>query len=417
MGLIRIGPRYGWVVVAGLSLLLAAMHGLITSGMSVFDKSILTELEIGRGALKFREFLQLGAGGVFSIIIGFAAAKTGPRAIIYAGLALLAVVMTLYSHARSVGEIYALHVALAFCYTSCHVVVVLLILTRWFATRRSIALGIILAGESLGGTVFPQIVVRLNDAFGWRESMQVLAFMPLLLAGLMLLVLRRAPEDHGMPRVGESGSTEAEPGPRAADDRQQRTFRQALVDPSTLLLLGTAALIFYSGSTFINHGYLAFLDRGFSPHRAATGLSLLFIAAFVGKFSSGFFSERFGLNRSWLAAQLILVAGGILFATALNGLFAVAVLLLGFGWGASYTLTQSRVMEQFAGPWLGRLSGIAVFVEGSVSGLGTWQTGALYDRTGSYALPFLVMNIALVAAVLASLALVTRHARRMAAAR
>jgi sugar phosphate permease len=411
MTLIKVGRHYGWVVVGALCVLLGAMHGLITSGMSVFDKAILTELGIGHGALKFREFLQLGAGGLFSILIGFLAARTGPRAIIYAGLAILSAVMTLYSRATSLPQIYVLHVALAFCYASCHVVIVLLILTRWFAARRSVALGVILAGESLGGTLFPQIVIHLMDGFGWRGAMQLLALMPLFLAGLLLLLLRSGPEAYGIRRIGEGGGQAPESDCEPADEGREMSFKDALIRPSTLLLLSTAALLFYSGSSIINHAYLAFIDRGYEAHRAATGLSMLFSAAFVGKFSSGFFAERVGLNPSWIGAQLTLLAGGLLFAFALDSYFVPAVLLLGFGWGGSYTLTQSRVMEQFAGPWLGRLSGIAVFVEGTVSGVGTWQTGLLYDRTASYEVPFAVMNGALLAAVLASSALVFARAR------
>ncbi len=410
----KVGPRYGWVIVAALSVLLGATHGLITSGMSVFDKSILVDLDINRGTLKFREFLQLVSGGLFSIVIGYVATRIGPRTIIYAGLALLTVVLALYSRVTDIGQIYALHVALAFCYASCHVVVVVLIITRWFAARRSIALGIILAGESLGGTLFPQLVVRLIDHFGWRGSMEILAVMPLFLALLMLLVLRKGPEAYGQPKLGQPAPRAAQP--EAARPRQEElSFPAALLQRSTLLLLATAALIFYAGSTFITHAYLSFLDRQFDAHRAATALSLLFVAAFVGKFSSGFIAERFGLNRSWIGGQLVLLVGALLFTFGAGASLVAGTLLVGFGWGCSYTLTQSRVMEQFSGPWLARLSGIAVFMEGSFSGIGTWQAGLIYDRTGSYEIPFAIMCGAVVAAILAAAALTGAAVGRAAA--
>jgi len=413
MPILKVGPRYGWVIVASLALLLAAMHGLITSGMSVFDKSILTDLGIGRGALKFRELLQLTCGGLFSIMIGFVAGRTGPRAIIYLGLGMLSAVMLLYSQVTTATQIYPLHVALAFCYVSCHVVVVVLIITRWFETRRSVALGIILAGESLGGTIFPQIVVRLIEAFGWRGSMQLLALMPLALAAVMLLTLREGPEAHGIARIGHrTGETLAgmEAGPATAP----AGFTQTLLSPATLLLLGAAAFIFYAGSSFINHAFLSFLDRGFDARRAATALSILFSAAFIGKFASGFFAERLGLHRSWIAGQFILLLGAALFAFSGGKLLWLGIVLLGYGWGSCYTLTQSLVMEQFSGPWLARLSGIAVFVEGSLSGLGTWLAGAMFDRTGSYTLPFLIMVVALAAGIFASIAVVRPRRRQPA---
>lgn len=414
---IPVGPRYAWVIVAVLTFLLAISHGLITSGISVFDAEILKDLGIGRGDLKFRDFLQLFAAGVWSLVIGYAAERTGPRLIIYTGLVVLTGALMAYAQVQSVQQIYVLHLLLAFAYASCHVVIVILIITRWFATKKGIALGIILAGESMGGTLFPQIVVRLIDAFGWRHSMQILACIPVLLAILLLLLLRRDPESHGLrplgaeiaPQPGMPGAATVASAPRAGD---AAPFRQVLLHPGTILLLIVAATLFYSGGGFVAHSFLYFSDSGFSPDQAAYSLSLIFITAFAGKLGAGFLADRFGTHPVWILFQISLLVGAVLLVLGHPVLLWVGTMLLGLGWGGCYTTTHTIITERFTGPWLGRLSGIAVLVEGIAAGLGVWLTGVLYDHSGSYQFPFTVMSLVVLTALTCSILLSSSRAAR-----
>jgi MFS family permease len=194
-----------WIVVAALAVLLAVCHGLITSGLTIFDRSIITDLGISRGELKLRDVFQVATGGFWALGIGIVADRIGPTRIIYAGLVVFAVALLAYGSVTGVGEIYALHVVLAFSYASCHTVVVVLILTRLFNIGIGPALGVVLAGESLGGTIFPQILVRLIEAEGWRPAMRTLAVLPVLMLAVMPWVLRWVPER----RLAAATTTEA----------------------------------------------------------------------------------------------------------------------------------------------------------------------------------------------------------------
>ena len=289
----------------------------------------------------------------------------------------------------------------------------MLIITRWFAVRRSVALGIILAGESLGGTIFPQIIVRLIDAHGWRQAIEYLALMPLVLALLLLLVLRRDPAEVGIERYGEARFREASVASPAPPELA--SFGAYLMQPGALLLFLAAGSIFYAGGGFVSHAFLAFQDRGFASAAAASSLSLIFITAFAGKFLSGFLAEKWSLRRVWMLCQLLLLVGGLIFTLATGQALWVGVAALGLGWGGCYTLTQAIIMERFSGPWLARLSGISVFIEGTSAGLGSWFSGMLFDRSGSYTLPFLLMCGMVGVALAASIQLHRSTARSLPA--
>ncbi|MDH7452221.1 MFS transporter [Luteimonas composti] len=405
-----LGSRYAWIVVATLTFLLAISHGLITSGISVFDAEILKDLGIGRGDLKFRDFLQLFAAGIWALLIGYTAERIGPRTIIYVGLVVLAGVLLGYGYVTNVYQIYGLHLLLAFAYSSCHVVIVILIITRWFYTRKSAALGIILAGESLGGTVFPQIVVRLLEQYDWRTAMQVLSAVPLLLSLVLLLLLRRTPEDHGHPRFGEG---EVRPPEKRMPDAAlgpDARFRDYLLQPTTFLLLLAAVCLFYAGGGFVAHAFLYFRDSGLPASAAATSLSLIFITAFAGKLGGGLLADRLGPHSCWLVFQGLLLAGALVLALGSGPIIWAGIVLLGLGWGGCYTVTQSIITELFAGPWLGRLSGMSVLMEGCAAGLGVWLTGVLYDQAGSYAGPF-TFSAALVVVSIAASTIIARRRR------
>jgi sugar phosphate permease len=420
---IPVGPRYGWVIAGTLTILLAVSHGLLSTGISVFDAAILADLGISRAALKLRDVVQLLGGGLWAMAIGFAADRLGPRTVIYAGLAALGTALFAYGYVDDVRQIYALHVLLAFAYSSCHVVVVVLVLSRWFAARRSTALGVILAGESLGGSILPPVIARLIGDSGWREAMHVLALMPLALAVMLLLLLRGRPEDHGQLPVGgrRDAASAGQTGQGAHTTGQAgaapagRSLRDYLMSRDLWLLLAIAWALFYAGGGVAAHSFLYFTDRGFDPAWAASSLSLIFVGAFVGKFSSGFLSERWPGLTVWLVFQCVMLAGLVCLTIATPLTVWPGVALFGLGWGGSYTLTQAAVMERFRGPFLGRLAGLIVLVEGLAAGLGSFAGGLFFDALGSYGAAYAAMTGSVAVAIAGTLVLRGRMARTAAA--
>jgi cyanate permease len=89
------------------------------------------------------------------------------------------------------------------------------------------------------------------------------------------------------------------------------------------------------------------------------------------------------------------------------------VALFGFGWGASYTLTQAQVMERWRGPFLGRLTGLIVLIEGLSAGLGSFMGGWFHDAFGSYTVAYAVMTASVGLALAGSVLLTQRMARRL----
>jgi len=385
---------YGWVVVGCMFLLLWTAQGLTLTGIPSFDEMVLRDLQMSRGALKFRDLIMVMCAGLSGPLIGLCADRFGARAVICAGLVALSFSFVMYGYVQSPAHIYLIHVLMGFCFSATNIVVILVILANWFQTKRGIALGIALAGTSLGSAFFPQLNTWLLTQMDWRVAMQTLGILPLLLIPIVILLARPNPN-----------APKPEKGPSSPAFERGYVFKQ-LTSPNFLLLTAAAFLTFYTANAFIQHALLFLRDIGADPAAAATGFSIIFMASLTGKIVSGFLVERWQLQHVWMAFQAIMLVGAfVVVGTDIDGA-RYGLALVGFGWGGAYSLTQLSISYIFPDAALGRMMGVFVIIEALASGMGSWLTGLLFDANGNYTIAFIMAGTVMLGA-LASTRLVT----------
>jgi cyanate permease len=86
--------------------------------------------------------------------------------------------------------------------------------------------------------------------------------------------------------------------------------------------------------------------------------------------------------------MLVGVAG---LATLRKDLVLPANAVVGLGWGGLFTLYNMLAVSNFGLREAGRIGGAISLMESLGGGLGIWLTGVLYDRSGSYGGPFLLI--------------------------
>jgi MFS family permease len=395
IGIGRLRCSYGWLLVALMFLNALLIQGTALGGIVMFDDKIIDALGVSRGVLKFRDFIYILATSSFAFAMAWICERIGIKTTIMLGLVGLSGVFIGYSMATNIATIYLLQVLLGFSFASIHVVVVMIVLTRWFPgndPRRGIALGISVSGASFGAVVISQFTAILFGLFDWRTVFQVLAIGPLLLLPLVWLIVRP-------PREEGNSSWNLQAGGRFGFSFSMLCSRGAI------MLMISIIPVFYVSACIGSHVVLMLRDQGLSVQVAATGVSAMFLSGLVGKFTSGFLLLRIRLFWAWLCLMMLMLAGSVLLVTVPTVTYIEALVLIGFGWGGCFPIAQLRIAEYFPGPALPRILGVFVLFESVGSAGGAWLTAVLFDMTGSYNLAFIMNTGLLVLGLVATLSL------------
>jgi MFS family permease len=406
------GPFYGWVIAVTAGVLLVVTNGMTLAGLNVFDKPLLAALEAASGepvrldAFKLRDAVTLLVSGLLAPFAGAAADRFGVRPLMVVGALLLSVGYFLYARVETLGDIYVIHALFAGTLAGCGLVVNVILVSRWFVRNRGLALGIALAGTSLGGGTLPPVNAALIAQVGWQQAFQLSALLPLALLPLILFVVRERPAS----LARELPPAAAGPAPPQAG----LSLGEAVRTANFWILALVAMCTFFSIIGTQAHLNLYLLGRGYSPIDAGFGYTVLFYLGLVGKIGSGFLADRLGRKPVFVATLGLMLAGAIVLALPQTGLLWSGLALFGLGWGGLYTLLQLLAADYFGPPHLGKILGAITVLDTLGGGLGPAVIGTLREGAGSYAPAFVLVAVLVGIAFL--LASFFRLERRPAAA-
>ncbi|MCE7901290.1 MAG: MFS transporter [Gammaproteobacteria bacterium PRO9] len=391
---------YGWIIAVSAALILVVTNGMTLSGLNVFDRPLLDALKDAAGApvsladYKLRDAITLAAAGLMAPFAGAAADRFGVRPLMIIGVLLLSAGYFLYSKVDSLGDIYAIHVLFASALASCGLLVCVLLVSRWFIKDRGLALGIMVAGTSLGNGTLPPLNALLLESVGWQASFAWLSLLPLCLIPLILFVVRERPADldRQMPAAQASGAAPA--------NITSLTLGMAIRSANFWILALIAMFTFFAIIGTSAHLNLYMLKRGFSQTEAGLSYTVLFYLGLIGKIASGFLADRLGRQRIFVGTLTTMAVGaGILLLPGVDAIWA-GLVCFGLGWGGLYTLLQLLAADYFGPRHLGKILGGITVLDTLGGGLGPAMIGAIYDRTGSYDQALMLVAGLIVAALL-----------------
>jgi MFS family permease len=394
-----------WLMLAFAMLMLLVSNGMILSGLSAFDKALITEFGWNRGTLKARDLITLLATGLAAPFIGAVIDRVGVKRLILIGAAVLAASYYAYSRVSTPMQVYGVHLLFAVVLVGCGLNVAVILVSNWFEAKRGTALGIAIVGTSLGGMIFPPLITQLIASQGWRPTFVTLAGIPLALLVLAALVVKSRPAD-----VGEQPFGAGTLSPMRAGVVGGLSFGEALRTPTFWILCFTACMTFYAMMSAMAHLFLHMQDLGFPPPVAAKALSLMFGLALVGKLVFGLLSDWLDQKLVYLANLAVMLGGAVALASLKIEWVWVAIGLFGLGWGGMYTMLQLQAVNAFGLKAAGKILGTLVMVEAIGGGVGIFATGVLFDLHKSYQMAFTLICVLLALSLVAS----TRVKRQIA---
>ena len=405
---------YPWLMaLLGMTVLLVS-NGLVVTGLTVFDESLLKEFGWSRGQLKLRDLITLVLAGWMAPFLGAVIDRVGPRKLILAGLTLLAVLYAAYANVQSLAHIYLIHIGFAAVLVAAGLNVVVIFVSQWFHTNRGTAIGIALVGTSLGGMVFPKLGVHMMQSMDWRTAFLWQAAIPLACM-LVATLFARSPRPGGIQPWGADKVVAGSGAGARAAGLPDMSYGEALRTRTFWVLAFVAMTTFFSILASSSNLFLHMRDLGFAPQQAGNGLAVMFGLAMVGKFTFGLLGDLFPAKYVFLANLAIMAAGAFTLATMRADLLWYALVLFGLGWGGLYTMIQLLAVNAFGLSSAGKILGTITLLDATTAGIGIWSAARIFDVTGSYKPAFQLIAILITLALLAATLVRDERARQAGA--
>lgn len=208
---------------------------------------------------------------------------------------------------------------------------------QYIKEKRAAAMGIVLAGSSLGGVIWPIIIDRLlrNPKIGFPWTMRIVGFIMIPLFGFSCIVCRSPPALVKSAEKGDSRETPSGSNTPVDDKKIDRKAEAiSLFRQPALQLLCLAMFITYFGmfSPFFYTTSFA-VEKGFSTTLAFYTVSIVNGASFFGRVVPGIVADKLGkFNCCILSA----ISGGIIALcwTKVNSVAGLVIWALAYGFAS-----------------------------------------------------------------------------------
>lgn len=384
--------HYAWVVL-GSAMTISGVSSGVRNAFGVLIDPLVEQHGWSVGAISLAYSLEFLSAVAVSLAAGAAADRVGARKVLLVTVAAFTSGLVLTGTITRLWQFYLYFGVLAGGLGIMGSVVVPVMVTRWFARRVGLALGVMWGFMGAAGVVIAPLLSWLVATAGWRQGFFILAAAVGTLMLLAALFARGRPQDKHMPAYGEEAAT---PGQATAAAAPPITFRFVRRTPAFWHLINIHFLGCVGHSVFLAQiVYMAIkgdIPRltvpwlGIPPLSHAWLLSTIVGFSILSRFGTPMLAERIGGKRT-LTVAFILQSMPILllFWASEAWQFYLFAVIFGFGFGAEmpsfpiinkqYYGTGAPLNTVYSWQLAGALSGMA---------LGGWMGGALYDWTGAY---------------------------------
>ena len=381
----RSGRFPGWWVVAGCFTVLLVNSGLAFYGLAVYLNAFSNEKGWALGTISFGVTVFFVVGGVAGLWIARLIARFDVRYIMMAGGAIAGGSLALLGQVETQWQMFLVYAVFAVGYAAAGLVPATTVVTRWFQSKRAVALSVASTGLSVGGIVITPFAKRFIDEYGlsattpWLGLVFVAVTVP-----VAWFMVKPDPEAIGWAPDGQRraiGEVAPAVGGTTFEDAVKTTFYRAVA----------VGYIFALGSQVGGIQQLVKLvEERTDPATARFAVTALAATSVVARLVGGRAVQVMPMMRftvviagvqsvalvmlAFVSSTVLIFASIILFGLTIGNLLMMQPLLLAERFGVrDYPRIYSR--SQFVA-----LVGVAG---------GPLLLGWLYDVSGSYRIPYL----------------------------
>jgi MFS family permease len=376
----------GWRVVAGCLIVLSTTSGLGFYGLAVYLAAFSRERSWEVASLSFATTLFFLVGGLAGLAVARLIARYDVRAVVVGGGVLAGAALAVLGHVDTRWQLFVIYAVFAIGWAASGLVPATTLITRWFHTRRSVALSVATTGLSLGGVVLTPLAKWLLDRHELATVTPILG--AAFVVGVVpwtLWLLRPDPAALGWLPDGERSD------PGAAVGRRRGT-PFAVAVRTRFFVVTTAGYVLVMGAQVGGIQQLVKLvEERTTKDTAAFVTVFLAGTSVVARLVGGRVVAHLPMVRfaAVLAALQGLAMASFAFVGSTAGLVATIV-LFGATIGNLLMLQPLMVSERFGVVDYPRIFSRAQLVTTFGTAGGPWLLGWLRDHAGGYRTSYLV---------------------------
>jgi MFS family permease len=391
--------------------MLMTSAGLGFYGLSVYLEAVTTEKGFATGPASLGSSLFFIVSGITGRLIGGLMQRRDVRLVTCAGAVIAGVALASLGHVDTLWQFYAVYAVFAVGFACTAVLPGTTVITRWFHTKRSVALSVSSTGLSVGGLTLTKLASSLIDARGLESATPWLGLAYVaIIVPVTALFMWPDPESRGC----RPDNAEAPATARGPVTLMGVPYERAI--HSRFFLLVTIGFVAVMGAQVggINQLVKLVTERTGSRSTGAFAVSLVALASVVARLVGGVLASRVPMGTmTWsLAALQSLALVSLGFATTETGLLVSSV-IFGVTVGNLLMLQPLIQAEVFGVRDYARIFGLNQLIVTAGIAAGPFLFGALHDLSG-YRLSYVVGGLtSLAGAGLVLLAGPVRAAQRL----
>ena len=386
---------YGWWIVAAGFVIQLLNAGMIFHSFGVYFVHFQEQFGWTRTQISGAFSIQQLETGILGPIQGWMIIKFGPRKIVTIGIIIAGIGLMMLSRINNLWQFYAAFTTIALGSSLGGFMAIFATVANWFEKKRSRAMGIVMAGMSVGGLMVP-VMAWSTDSFGWRSTAFASGIVLILVGIPIAQVMRHNPEDYGYLPDGaklDSGNGESAGAEDGGAPDLNFTAREALRTRVFWYVSFAHASALLVVSAIMVHLIPFIVDRlEYSLATAGTVVTLMTAMMIISQLGGGALGDkvekRYALTVCLIGHSIALF--GLAFATNI-WLVAFFVVLHGVSWG-----TRGPIVISIRADYFGRKAYATIMGFSSMIMMVGMMSGALFtcfvtDRTDDYTLAFAIL--------------------------
>jgi len=318
-----------------------------------------------------------------------------PQAVVCAGGLVFGIAFILASFSQSLWQFVLTQGLLAGIGTCMSYVPTTAAVPGWFDKHRGLAMGIVVSGTGVGGTIWPPILRTLITHVGFRNAMRVSGSISALLVVIAGAALRWEPKFADRIRIETQNFNK-----QATWLTQIPTVDLRVASSKKFIAMAVGNFLQSAGYSTPLFFYAAYAEAlGYGHNTAAIFITISNASNFISRILIGYAADRMGRLNALLATTImtaIAVFGFWLPSTACkipacgvkaDVLFIFFAIMYGAFASAYISLFPASLLELFGQQHYASVNGSLSFVRGLGALLGTPLTGLLVQQATALTLP------------------------------